>query len=110
MYTWESVEVNLGIVCASAPCLKSLIQKVIPKFMASHSGSTPGAGGQYQFSARRNPARGPFGRKNGDAEQGYILDSAVTRERDGSGGERESQEELAKGNKYNVRVDASQRV
>jgi len=53
---------------------------------------------------------GPFGRKNRDAEQGYILDSAVTRERDGSGGERESQEELAKGNKYNVRVDASQRV
>ncbi len=102
---------NLGIVCASAPCLKSLIQRVIPKFMASHSGSTPGAGGQYQFSARRNPARGGFGGKKGDTEQGYILDSVVTtRERDGSGGERESQEELAKGTKDNVRVDASQRV
>ncbi|KAF2729870.1 hypothetical protein EJ04DRAFT_580293 [Polyplosphaeria fusca] len=35
---WSAVEVNLGIVCASAPALKPLVVKVIPRF-SSRDGS-----------------------------------------------------------------------
>lgn len=61
LWTWESIEVNLGIVCASAPCLKALIARVLPRLMASHSASnvshTPGA--NYQRSVRQNVGSQP---------------------------------------------------
>jgi hypothetical protein len=36
LWTWESIEINLGIVCASAPCLKSLITRIVPKLFSSN--------------------------------------------------------------------------
>jgi hypothetical protein len=93
MYTWESVEVNLGIVCASAPCLKSLVTRFIPKFMSSRSGSSPGAAAHYRLSERRGPLKN--GRK--DDTEGYILESAVGRGGDRARyGDSESQEDLTK--------------
>ena len=32
---WASVEVNTGLVCASAPALKPLVRKLLPSFLAS---------------------------------------------------------------------------
>jgi hypothetical protein len=32
---WSSVEVNVGLLCASAPALKPLIRKVLPNLFAS---------------------------------------------------------------------------
>jgi hypothetical protein len=34
---WSSIELNLGIVCASLPALKPLIVKIIPGFSSRHS-------------------------------------------------------------------------
>jgi hypothetical protein len=34
---WASVEVNVGLVCASAPALKPLIRKFFPKFLESNT-------------------------------------------------------------------------
>lgn len=39
LWTWESVEINLGIVCASAPCLKAFFVKVFPKLGGSSNGT-----------------------------------------------------------------------
>ncbi len=44
LWTWESVEINLGIVCASAPCLKSLVTRIIPKIFPSQNNSSYGRG------------------------------------------------------------------
>lgn len=56
LWTWESIEVNLGIVCASAPCLKALVARVLPRLMPSHSASnishTPTV--NYQRNAKRD--------------------------------------------------------
>jgi hypothetical protein len=86
LWTWESIEVNLGIVCASAPCLKALIARVLPKLMASHSASnmshTPAA--QYQRNVKRNAGDQPeyvlesmgetredrMARRSGDSQEG----------------------------------------
>jgi hypothetical protein len=56
LWSWESIEVNLGIVCASAPCLKALMARLAPKFMASHSASSMSHAHapHYQMNARRN--------------------------------------------------------
>lgn len=92
MYTWESVEVNLGIVCASAPCLKSLIQQVIPKFMTSRTDSR--RRGTYQLDGRRHTYRAAFGFRKGYKKAGYILDP-IERNKGREGDDGESQEKLA---------------
>ncbi|PQM43874.1 hypothetical protein VE01_10770 [Pseudogymnoascus verrucosus] len=67
MYTWEATEVNLGIVCASAPPLKALIRHIIPNLRLSRTDST--ARGE-----RRSRARNPFRIR----EEGYIPDKVRT--------------------------------
>lgn len=34
---WASIEVNTGLVCASAPALKPLVRKILPNFLTSIS-------------------------------------------------------------------------
>ena len=106
LYIWESVEVNLGIVCASAPCLKALVARVLPRLMGSHSASnvshTPAA--HYQMNARRNVGGQPD----------YILDSmGQTRRENRLGRESgDSQEGLTKvlGRTFITRVDVDRIV
>lgn len=88
LWTWESIEVNLGIVCASAPCLKALIARVLPRLMPSHSASNHTPAAHYQMNARRN-VRG---------QPDYILESIgeMRRENRMARGSGESQEGLTK--------------
>jgi hypothetical protein len=58
---WSSIELNLGIVCASLPALKPLIVRIIPGFSTRHSSKGYGTGP----SAHRT--------------RGYGLGSRVTR-------------------------------
>jgi hypothetical protein len=95
LWTWESLEINLGIVCASVPCLKALVVRFFPRFVSTRNRTiTPVA---PQFSDRRmgGSKEGPIA----DREAGYILESL---ERNGGGGGKagrpsgESQEGLTK--------------
>lgn len=85
---------NLGIVCASAPCLKALVARLSPNLMASHSASsmshTPAA--HYQMNARRNGGNQPE----------FNLESMgqTRREAHGVRGSGESQEGLTKGHHH----------
>lgn len=40
---WSAVEINVGLLCTSAPAIKPLLQKLAPKFMYSISGPTGSA-------------------------------------------------------------------
>ncbi|KAH7073599.1 hypothetical protein BKA63DRAFT_37167 [Paraphoma chrysanthemicola] len=62
---WSSIELNLGIVCASLPALKPLIVKIIPKFSSRNSSRGYG-----------NPLSGVMGNNH------YGLGSKATRAAD----------------------------
>ncbi len=40
LWIWEAIEINGGIVCASAPCLKSLISRILPRIFPSHASAS----------------------------------------------------------------------
>ncbi|KAH3965555.1 hypothetical protein HBI56_216270 [Parastagonospora nodorum] len=66
---WSSIEMNLGIVCASLPALKPLIVRIIPAFSTRHSSKGYGAG----YSGRLSEGYGLRSRatrhtNEGDAE------------------------------------------
>lgn len=102
LWTWETAELDLGIICASLPSLKKLITRIMPKIFGStlHSktASRPTVG--YQLGSRPQqqelwpPSRSGVG-GSGNAE--YILESIVNAKGVGVAHERESQEELTKG-------------
>ncbi|KFY79925.1 hypothetical protein V499_01183 [Pseudogymnoascus sp. VKM F-103] len=102
MYTWEAIEVNLGIVCASAPPLKALTQRILQKHFSPCTDSTPSVG-NYQMSSRQNRHRNTFRAKT----KGPIGDD-VNSAREMDWVDNESQENLAKVHLY--KVDATQRV
>lgn len=87
---------NLGIVCASAPCLKSLVGRLIPTLFSNPSASdgfwrsdgsnSAPAGAHQQLSVGRNDDNGKFGVHRIDSEGGYILSSIRTIGRDGKRG------------------------
>ena len=52
---WSAVEVNVALMCAAAPALKPLLQKIAPKLMYSLSGKTSNTYGQ---SGRRTDNNG----------------------------------------------------
>ena len=67
LWTWEAVEVDLGIACACAPALKPLLLRWFPKLMRSvfgaNSSSNPSrkglsAGGNGTFLEMKNPKGG----------------------------------------------------
>ena len=39
---WASIEVNIGLICASAPALKPLIRKILPNLFASRAERSSG--------------------------------------------------------------------
>jgi hypothetical protein len=98
LWTWEGIEVNLGIVCASAPCLKSLVARVVPRIFTSQydsagiwqsGGSNSATAGPHrQLGTGQNRGGcggGAFGRQRKDSEDGYILGSTTMIGRDGEG-------------------------
>jgi hypothetical protein len=99
LWTWESIETNLGIVCASAPCLKSLVTRLVPKLFSSHpSNDFP------SLSITGNPRdertdRFAIGR--GNAGKGFVMTN-ITAGRSGKkvGGRSESQDDLTDGLEY----------
>jgi hypothetical protein len=57
---WASIEVNTGLVCASAPALKPLIRKFVPNFLASISEPTsPSYSGDLSTGNGFSGATGP---------------------------------------------------
>lgn len=58
---WASLEINIGLLCASAPALKPLIRKVFPSLFASRVEDSSGrnidtfstAAGYFRASSRR---------------------------------------------------------
>jgi hypothetical protein len=89
LWTLEGIEVNLGIVCASAPCLKSLVARIVPRvftskydastFWQSGGSSSVPAGPHRQRGASQNGSDGgvAFGRQRKGSESGYILGSTT---------------------------------
>lgn len=102
MYTWEAVEVNLGIICASAPPLKALAQRILQKHFPPGTDSTP-SGGNYQMSSRQNRDCNTFGARKTDP-----IGDDVKSVREMDWLDNESQENLAKVHMY--KVDAGQSV
>lgn len=102
MYTWEAIEVNLGIICASAPPLKALTQRILQKHFPPGTDSTPSAG-NYPMSPRQNRDCNTFRARKNDP----IRDD-VQSAREMGWVDNESQENLAKVHLY--KVDAGQRV
>lgn len=67
---WSAVDLNVSVVCASAPALKPLLRKIAPSFMGSTFGnSKPGQSNTY--------ATGRFWTTNNDTRGGYELRSAA---------------------------------
>jgi hypothetical protein len=67
LWTWEAVEVDLGIACACAPALKPLLLRWFPKLMRSVFGATTSsdpsrkglsAGGNGAFLEMKSPRGG----------------------------------------------------
>ncbi|CZR65542.1 uncharacterized protein PAC_15442 [Phialocephala subalpina] len=78
LWTWESIEINLGIVCASAPCLKAFVTRIVPRLLGSIGGSNIGTGsGRVELgsleSGRRAEGRG--GMKGKERERGESEDN-----------------------------------
>jgi hypothetical protein len=100
LWTWESIEINLGIVCASAPCLKSLITRLVPKLFSSHPSSDfPSfsmAGGHP-----RDERGDMFGAGRMDIGKGFTM-TTIRAGRSGriGGGRSESQDDLTDGLGY----------
>lgn len=94
LWTWESIEINLGIVCASIPCLKSLITRLAPKLFSSH----PSADFQSHPRDERNDTFGTGRRAVG---KGFVM-TTITAGRSGKkmGGRSESQDDLTQGLEY----------
>jgi hypothetical protein len=100
LWTWESVEVNLGIVCASAPCLKSLITRIVPKLFSSHP-SNDFQSLSLPASHARDDRTDRFGAERRDAGKGFVM-TTITAGRSGKigGGRSESQDDLTDGLGY----------
>ncbi len=103
LWTWEAVEVNLGIACACAPAVKPLLVKWFPKVMqrvfGTNSGTNPsrqglsvGANGTFVEMKNQRGGRGMGGAFTG-VEEGvtmtHVYAGKMGRHRNG-----ESQESL----------------
>ena len=57
LWTWEAVEVDLGIACSCAPAIKPLLVRWFPRVMASISGGSSSNSGN---GSRTPPGNGAF--------------------------------------------------
>lgn len=51
---WTALEVNIGLICASAPAIRPLLLKFFPHLMASLSGPSSGTALGYGSRTRKN--------------------------------------------------------
>lgn len=101
LWIWESIEINLGIVCASAPSLKSFLTRLVPKLFSSQN-STPSNDFPSFERERAGYSRGKgterLGTGRRDAGRGFTM-TTVTAGRSArkGGGGSESQDDLTAG-------------
>ncbi|KAF2033405.1 hypothetical protein EK21DRAFT_98141 [Setomelanomma holmii] len=74
---WSSIEMNLGIVCASLPALKPLLVKIIPGFSTRHSSRGYGAGlsGALGSKSRVNGNNATRTTTNDDVELAFKINT-----------------------------------
>ena len=60
LWTWEAVEVDLGIACACAPAVKPLLVRWFPRFMASVFGGSSSRTANPSRAAGLPGGNGPF--------------------------------------------------
>jgi len=97
LWTWESIEINLGIVCASAPCLKSMISRLVPKFFSSQASSSDFR--SLEMESRLRGQRVTGGGAKRDVGRGFVM-TTITAGKGMDGGE--SQDDLTEGRGYGV--------
>jgi hypothetical protein len=97
LWTWESIEINLGIVCASAPCLKSLITRIVPKLFSSHPSTNFPSFSTADRGSRFGAGIGGGGAGRRSVSKGFVMTTVTGSTRDSStrqGGGSESQDDL----------------
>lgn len=55
---WSTIEVNVGIICASMPTARLMLVRLFPIF----GGGSSRSGGNYYYGQRSNPIGGPRSR------------------------------------------------
>ncbi|KAH8778273.1 hypothetical protein F5882DRAFT_440670 [Hyaloscypha sp. PMI_1271] len=101
LWIWESIEINLGIVCASAPSLKSFLTRLVPKLFSSKNSNPSNDFPSFEregagYSRGKGTERLGTGRR--DAGRGFTM-TTVTAGRSArkGGGGSESQDDLTAG-------------
>jgi hypothetical protein len=103
--TWTSLEVSVGLFCASAPCIRPLIRQIAPDFLASvsrtFSGSSRQRGTKYGTSKANGYAKGAatFGSRRGGRGEAFELQSADE-------GEFGKEAQPREGNSFWIRTDS----
>ena len=86
LWTWEGVEVNLGISCACAPAIKPLLLRWFPRIMESVFGHTSSnrsgrnglsAGNNGTFIPMNSPKSGPNGHIHKEVVYGWRAEEAT---------------------------------
>jgi hypothetical protein len=67
--TWTSIEVSVGLFCASAPAIRPLIRKIAPNLFPSES-QTLNRGGTLRQSGTKHGVSKRYGYVNGTATSG----------------------------------------
>ncbi len=83
---WSSIEMNLGIACASLPALKPLVVKIIPGFNSSvHTNRAYGTGTGTGVSSKQIGVRSTAGRIDDEYELGRRDSTTLYQTTDGDG-------------------------
>lgn len=56
-WTWEAIEINLGIICGCIPCIKPLIVRIFPRFLSYSTKITPSNNIQYLDNSKSARSR-----------------------------------------------------
>jgi hypothetical protein len=101
LWIWESIEINLGIVCASAPSLKSFLTRLVPKFFSSQNSNPSNDFPSFEREGAgysRGKGTGRLGTGRRGADRGFTM-TTVTAGRSArkGGGRSESQDDLTAG-------------
>jgi len=79
---WTSVEINVGIICASAPTIKPVLAKIMPWFLTDlPSGSRTQSYSTKHYRSSSYPATGPA-RGSRDAQQSHSMTALASKGRE----------------------------